>query len=284
MVPKGGLEPPRSYPLPPQGSASTNSATWAWSVAAMVLHSKVSTVIPDKPAKRARSGICSPGRKEQIIRRILRLTLGRSASPMFVPASCLRSPGSTTMKLRPPRNDDYKETIVQRCSMSAAARRFRFCRRGGLRYFAVVRRSGGLRRLRHGLLRRVGQRMHVRRSLRSGGGRGSWRDHSRHHAQIRLRFLHADTAEINAHRQTQHEEQTGQHRGGAREKTRRSARTEYRRRRAAAEAGAGVRAGAALQEDQHDHRRGDQDIENAENGEEHGGFRRRSARRCTYGE
>src|SRR6185437_300666 len=29
VVPKGGLEPPRSYPLPPQGSASTNSATWA---------------------------------------------------------------------------------------------------------------------------------------------------------------------------------------------------------------------------------------------------------------
>src|SRR5690606_379851 len=29
MVPKGGLEPPRPKPLPPQGSASTNSATWA---------------------------------------------------------------------------------------------------------------------------------------------------------------------------------------------------------------------------------------------------------------
>src|SRR3546814_12326063 len=26
---KGGLEPPRPKPLPPQGSASTNSATWA---------------------------------------------------------------------------------------------------------------------------------------------------------------------------------------------------------------------------------------------------------------
>src|SRR5688572_18248276 len=29
MVPKGGLEPPRLTALPPQGSASTNSATWA---------------------------------------------------------------------------------------------------------------------------------------------------------------------------------------------------------------------------------------------------------------
>src|SRR6185312_15299988 len=30
MVPKRGLEPPRVSPLPPQGSASTNSATWAY--------------------------------------------------------------------------------------------------------------------------------------------------------------------------------------------------------------------------------------------------------------
>ena len=29
LVPKGGLEPPRLSSLPPQGSASTNSATWA---------------------------------------------------------------------------------------------------------------------------------------------------------------------------------------------------------------------------------------------------------------
>ena len=29
LVPKGGLEPPRLSALPPQGSASTNSATWA---------------------------------------------------------------------------------------------------------------------------------------------------------------------------------------------------------------------------------------------------------------
>src|SRR3546814_18270006 len=29
LVPKGGLEPPRPKPLPPQGSASTNSATSA---------------------------------------------------------------------------------------------------------------------------------------------------------------------------------------------------------------------------------------------------------------
>src|SRR5690606_25704611 len=29
VVPKRGLEPPRVSPLPPQGSASTNSATWA---------------------------------------------------------------------------------------------------------------------------------------------------------------------------------------------------------------------------------------------------------------
>ena len=29
VVPKGGLEPPRLTALPPQGSASTNSATWA---------------------------------------------------------------------------------------------------------------------------------------------------------------------------------------------------------------------------------------------------------------
>src|SRR3546814_11220722 len=31
VVPKGGLEPPRPKPLPPQGSASTTSATWATS-------------------------------------------------------------------------------------------------------------------------------------------------------------------------------------------------------------------------------------------------------------
>src|SRR5258707_2090267 len=29
LVPKGGLEPPRPKSLPPQGSASTNSAIWA---------------------------------------------------------------------------------------------------------------------------------------------------------------------------------------------------------------------------------------------------------------
>jgi hypothetical protein len=34
MVPRRGLEPPRSYPLVPETSASTNSATWAMSTLA----------------------------------------------------------------------------------------------------------------------------------------------------------------------------------------------------------------------------------------------------------
>ena len=29
-VPRTGFEPARCYPLPPQSSASANSATWAW--------------------------------------------------------------------------------------------------------------------------------------------------------------------------------------------------------------------------------------------------------------
>ena len=84
-----------------------------------------------------------------------------------------------------------------------------------------------------------------------------------------LDLRHAVAAQVDAHAEAQREEQRCKHCRGTGQEAGRATRTEHGGGCTAAEAGTGVRTSAALHQDQHDHRRGDQNVEDAEN-DEHG--------------
>src|SRR5690349_18617602 len=69
LVPKGGLEPPRLTALPPQGSASTNSATWADSLLFLaVLFRRIGLGRIGGGLRGSRSGLVA-GRSGRFVRR-----------------------------------------------------------------------------------------------------------------------------------------------------------------------------------------------------------------------
>lgn len=75
------------------------------------------------------------------------------------------------------------------------------------------------------------------------------------------------TVQVDAHAQTEHEKHRPQHAGGSGQERGGPAGTEDSCRSTAAEARSCIGARAVLQEDQHDHRRSDQDVKHAENDE-----------------
>src|SRR5690606_3005165 len=186
LVPKRGLEPLRLSSLPPQGSASTNSATWAETLA---------------PAA---------------ARGALYALLGRSSSLLRI-------------------------FLLRR-------RRDLACgRRGG-------RHLGGGRR---------------RRQFAGRHGRSRRDFQLAHHAQILVHHRARAVGGVPGHEQADAEEHHGQPLGALGQEVGRAARAEHRAGGARAEAGAGGRASAALQQDQHDHGDRHQHVHHVEDQHQH---------------